>query len=151
MNQFPYYNPYLAPTLQPNMAPMQNVLPPQQILQAAGKESVNTIKLSPNSSVLIADSTRPIIYKCISDSIGTTSIETFDVVPHKDEEKVEQENVYGMISDLRMRIERLENESDIIRRRAESDNAERSTAEANHADGEVPQQSQGNGKPNAPQ
>lgn len=140
MNQYsPYYNPYLTPQIQQNMAPLQNILPPQQIMQCNGKESVQAIKLSPNSSVLIADSTKPIIYKCISDSIGTTSIETFDVIPHKDEEKVEQENIQVMISDLRMRIERLENESFINRSRTESDNAERATDEANDANNEVVQ------------
>lgn len=139
MNQFnPYYNPYLTPNIQQNMAPMQNILPPQQILQANGKASVDAIKLSPNSSALIADSTRPVIYKCLSDSLGNTSVEAFDVTPHKDEDKVEKDNIYETINDLRIRIERLENEQSSIRRsQSESDHAEHSQSEANYADGEV--------------
>jgi hypothetical protein len=128
------------------MAPMQNVLPPQQILQAAGKQSVESIKLSPNSSVLIADSTRPIIYKCVSDSLGAVSIEMFDVTAHKDEEVIEKENLSAIVNDLRMRIERLENEqSIIIRNRTESGNAESHANEAATPNDEVVQQSQGNG------
>lgn len=136
MNQYnPYFNPYL-PQIQQNIAPVQNVLPPQQIMQASGRESVQSIKLSPNSSVLIADSTRPIIYKCISDSLGNSSIEEFDVTPHKSEEKVEQENIQVMINDLRKRIERLEYESNSWRGTTESNNAERSQVEANDANHE---------------
>lgn len=148
MNQYPYVNPYLAPNI--NMNPIQqNVLPPQQILQAAGKQSVSALKMSPNSSALIADSTKPIIYKCISDSLGTTTIEAFDVIPHKDEEQVEQENIHEMISNLRVRIERLENESYSKRSWQEPNNATGQSNEADYANNTSYVQSQGNGQPNA--
>lgn len=145
MNQFnPYYGQYFTPNIQQNIAPVQNVLPPQQILQCNGKDSVKAIKLSPNSSVLIADSSRPIIYKCISDSLGAVSIETFDVSVHKDEEQVEQENLQVMISDLRTRIERLENESYIRRSQSESVHTERIPTEADNAMVENNVQPEGN-------
>ena len=138
MNQYnPYLSPYLTPNIQPNMAPMQNVLPPQQIMQAAGRDSVNSIKLSPNSSVLIADATRPIIYKCISDSIGTTSIEAFDVMPHKDEEEVKRDNIEVMLSDLKTRVERLENESNTRWSQSESSHAEYIENETHSSDDEI--------------
>lgn len=117
INQYPYVNPYLAPNI--NMSPMQqNVLPPQQILQCMGMDSANSIKMSPNSSALIADTNLPIIYKCISDSLGNTQVQAFDVTPHKDEEQIQKDNVYEMISDLRVRIERLEHESSASRNAA---------------------------------
>lgn len=46
---------------------MNYTLPPQQILQANGKASIDAIRMSPNSSVLIADTTEPIVWKCVSD------------------------------------------------------------------------------------
>jgi hypothetical protein len=141
MNQYnPYLNPYISPNMmQPNMAtyPQQNVLPPQQILSCSGKTGIDSLKMSPNSSVLIADSQKPIIYKCVSDSLGNVSTESFDVTPHKDESVVEHENILGIVSDLRTRIERLENESFVIRNTAKPNNAEGNANEAAASNDEV--------------
>jgi hypothetical protein len=85
-----------------------NVLPAQQILQANGKSSIDMIRLAPNSSVLIADTTAPIVWRCVSDSLGNVTSEPFDITPHKEETK----------ESLEQRIERLEmiiNESTITR------------------------------------
>ena len=152
MNQFtnPYLNPYLA---QPqNMNFQQNMLPPQQILQANGKASVDAIRLSPNSSVLIADSTRPIIWKCISDSLGNTTSEAFDVSPHKDEEEIKQDAFNSDLRNIEHRLERLEREYESIIRRSqsESDNAEHFSDEKDHSDDEKFKQSQRNGQSDAP-
>lgn len=142
MNQYPYYNPYLAPNIiQQNTGyTQQGVLPPQQVLQANGRSSVDAIKLSPNSSVLICDSNEPIIYKCISDSLGNTNIEEYDVTPRKSKKVVEEENIQVALTELRLRIERLENEqSAFARYSAESNHAERSTDEEHDANNEVVQ------------
>ena len=115
MNQ--YYNPYMMP----------NVLPPQQILQANGKASIDALRMSPNSSALIADSTMPIVWRCVSDSLGNVTAEPFDIVPHKEEEKVTQET---LISNMDERLRRLEEkyESFISRNSAEPYDAEYSAS-----------------------
>ena len=100
------YNPYYSPTY-----PQNNMLPSQQIPIANGLESVKNIRMSPNSSALIADSQNPWIYKCISDSLGNVSTQIFDISPHKDEEQVKKEQNEIILADLVQRIERLENES----------------------------------------
>lgn len=117
MNQF--FNPYLynQPT------PQQNVLPPQQILQANGRSSVDNIRMSPNSSVLVADSTLPIIYKCISDGLGNVTIETFDVSVHKDEE-------YNAMSMFDKRLNDLEAKYESIVKRNTESNAFTSKADS---------------------
>ena len=102
------YNPY-------SYNSFQQTLPQQQIPTANGRQSVNNIKLAPNSSVLVCDSTLPIIYKCVSDSLGNVSVETFDVAKHKDEEEVKKEQTELILADLMKRIERLENESNFKR------------------------------------
>ena len=89
-------------------SPQQNVLPPQQILQANGKSSIDALRMSPNSSALIADSTQPIIWKCISDSLGNVSATAFDVSPHKDEAQVEKETVSRSLDTINERLDRLE-------------------------------------------
>lgn len=118
----PYFNPYL--NIQQNNNPM--VLPPQQIMQAKGKASIDAIRMSPNSSVLIADETAPIVWKCTSDSLGNVTSEPFDISPHKDEKEVAQENVNALILDLNNRLTELENkyEQSIINRTEQQSNAE---------------------------
>ena len=95
------FNPY---TYQMN----QNILPPQQILQANGKASIDALRMSPNSSVLIADQTAPIVWRCISDGLGNVSAEAFDIIPHKDESQVERENMNSIIVDMNNRLKDLE-------------------------------------------
>jgi hypothetical protein len=86
------YNPYFQNN--------SNILPAQQILQANGKASIDMIRLAPNSSVLIADTTAPIIWRCVSDSLGNTTSEPFDIIPHKDEEQIRKESLEQRISRL---------------------------------------------------
>lgn len=103
-NMINQYNPYYMPTY-------SQTLPQQQIPTANGRASADNIKLAPNSSVLVADSTLPIIYRCISDSLGNVTITSFDITPHKDEEQVKKEQTDVILADLVQRIERLEHES----------------------------------------
>ena len=92
-------NPYMnIPAYQPN------VLPQQQILQANGKQSIDALRMSPNSSVLIADSTEPIVWRCISDGLGNVTAEAFDITPHKTEEQQAQDELVK----INERISRLE-------------------------------------------
>jgi hypothetical protein len=86
------------------------MLPQQQILQANGKASIDMIRLAPNSSVLIADTTEPIVWKCVSDSLGNVTSEAFDISPHK---VVEKESLEKRIE----RIEEILNESIITTKR----------------------------------
>lgn len=92
------------------MYPYQNLnmLPQQQILQANGKASIDALRLAPNSSVLIADQTAPIIWKCVSDSLGNVTATPFDISPHKDEAQLEKENFMQTLTDINGRLERLE-------------------------------------------
>lgn len=106
------FNPYLNqfnPQVQFNpFQQQQNILPPQQILQAKGKASIDMLKMSPDSSVLIADETAPIVWKCTSDSLGNVSAIPFDITPHKDQEQKEQENLANVVADLEERLKKLE-------------------------------------------
>ena len=141
LNQFyPYQfqNPY-----QQNF---QQTFPQQQIPTANGRASVENIKLAPNSSMLIADSTLPIIYKCVTDSLGNVSTEMWDVSKHKDEEQVKKEQTELILADLVQRIERLEHESTI--KRSKSYDEEHGTDKADDEHDKERKQSTGNVKPN---
>ena len=73
------YNPYLYKNYPP-----QNILPPQQVLKANGKASIDALQMAPDSEVLIMDTTAPIIWQCMSDSIGKVTAIPWDIVPHKE-------------------------------------------------------------------
>lgn len=136
VNQFNPYAMSYSPTLQ--------TFPQQQIPTANGKASVANIRLAPNSSMLIADSTLPIIYRCISDSLGNVTTDSFDITPHKEEEQIQKEQTDTIIADLVRRIERLENESVTKWHKSPEEHG------ANKADDEYDKsrkQSTGNGKP----
>ena len=87
------------------MYPYQNMLPQQQILQANGKESISQLRMYPNSSVLVADTTAPIIWKCVSDGIGNVTATAFDITPHKDEAQVEKETIMERLDRLEKQYE----------------------------------------------
>ena len=61
-----------------------NILPPQQVVQANGKSSISALRMSPNSSVLIMDTTAPIVWLCTSDGLGNVTPIAYDITPHKD-------------------------------------------------------------------
>ena len=94
-----------------------NILPPQQILQANGRQSIDNLRMSPNSSALIADTTAPIVWKCVSDSLGNVTAEAYDISPHKDEKQIEQENMTTLLNDINERLKRLEGDYESITKR----------------------------------
>lgn len=101
-NQFSQpYAPFQQPT-QPS------ILPPQQIVTAKGKASIDTLKMSPNSSVLIADETEPVIWKCMSDGLGNVTAEAWDITPHKDPVQKQQEDLSALVLSMNERLKRLE-------------------------------------------
>ena len=131
------FNPYLSqynPQQQYTSFQQPNILPPQQILQAKGKASIDMLRMSPNSSVLIADETAPIVWKCTSDSLGNVSAIPFDISPHKDEEQKAQENLSVSVSSLEERIRRLEDEYESFIKRSKSSYEEHKPDKTNVAD-----------------
>ena len=96
-NIYPYafgmqnYNPAAQSLMQQPQT--QGILPHCQILTASGQSSIDNLRMEPNSSVLIAHATEPIVWKCVSDSLGNVTSEIFDVTPHKEAPKVD---MYGL-------------------------------------------------------
>lgn len=142
VNQFG--NPYQQ--FNPYSQNFSQTFPQQQIPTANGRTSVDNVKLAPNSSVLIADSTLPIIYRCVSDSLGNVTTASFDITPHKDEEQAKKEQIEFILADLVQRIERLENESNTKWNNANDEKYESDKADDEY--GKNRKQSTGNGKSN---
>ena len=85
-NYFPYqYPPMYTPP--PQQTP--NILPSQQVLQAAGKASIDALQMAPNSSVLIMDTTAPIVWLCTSDGLGKVTSTAYDITTHKEPQPID--------------------------------------------------------------
>ena len=61
-------------------------LPAQQVKTAAGRASIDKLRMAPDSSVLIMDTTAPIVWLCVSDGLGNVTSEPYDISPHKEEQ-----------------------------------------------------------------
>lgn len=77
--QQPYmpYQPYFQ-------SKQQNKLPPQQALKANGKTSIDMLEMSPNSDVLIMDTTAPRVWYCVSDGLGNVKATPYRVTVETD-------------------------------------------------------------------
>ena len=82
-----YNNSYLNPFMMQNSnaIPQQPMLPQQQVIQVNGKASVDTIRLAPNSSVLVMDTSAPIVWLCVSDGVGRVSSVPYQISEYKEE------------------------------------------------------------------
>lgn len=61
-----------------------NMLPAQQVIQVNGKQSIDSMQMAPNSSVLVMDTSAPIVWMCVSDGVGRVTATPYDITPHKD-------------------------------------------------------------------
>ena len=91
------YNPYFQP----------NILPAQQVLQANGKASIDAIRLSPNSSVFVMDTTAPIIWLCVSDSLGNVSATPYEIKAHEEPATSENNGLEERLAALEENIKKL--------------------------------------------
>ena len=103
------YNPYQPQfSMYQNTPIQQNILPQQQIMQTNGKPTFDTFRMSPNSSILIADTSAPIVWRCTSDGLGNVSSEAFDITPHKDAPTLDAASITAILSEMNTRITKLE-------------------------------------------
>lgn len=108
-----YNNPYYAAFNPYGMAQQHSAAPTlqsQQIIQVNGKASVDTIQLAPNSSVLLMDTTAPIVWMCVSDGVGKCVATPYKIEPYieKDEKAdvIEKrlQDIETSIADIEKRI-----------------------------------------------
>lgn len=105
-----------------------SVLPQQQIIQVNGKASVDTIQLAPNSSILVMDTSAPIVWMCVSDGVGRVTSTPYDISIHKEEEKIDNNDLEQRISALEITIAKMEDKINA------KSNADRFKSKPNDAD-----------------
>jgi hypothetical protein len=105
--QLSYYD-YIRQSMGQTPQPAQqqaNVLPAQQVIQVAGRQSIDTLQMSPNSSVLIMDTSAPIVWLCVSDGLGKVTATAYDITVHQDTPPFD---VAGFAGDVEKRLQALE-------------------------------------------
>lgn len=105
----PYFglqNPYISQYNNPNL--QINTLPAQRVIQVSGKASVDTIKMAPNSSVLLMDTTAPMVWLCTSDGIGRVTSVPYDISEHKPEEPKHNLDLEARVANVEIMLSKLE-------------------------------------------
>lgn len=106
-NPYPQYNPYFQQMQAMQSAPAPT-LPQQQIIQVNGKASVDTISLAPNSSILVMDTSAPIVWMCVSDGVGKVTATPYDIVVHQEEPPVDVKSIEQRITAIESTISEME-------------------------------------------
>ena len=88
----------------------QNFLPQQQVIQVNGKASVDTIQLAPNSSVLVMDTSAPIVWLCVSDGIGKVTATPYDITLHQEKQPVDMANIEQRLANVEAILGEIKNE-----------------------------------------
>lgn len=92
-----YNNPFLPQT------PVGfNPAPRQTITRVNGRESVNSLRMTPNSELLALDNTAPILWVCVSDGVGMVNAKAYDIVEHK--ERTPESSLEGRVTALEKAI-----------------------------------------------
>ena len=114
------YNPYGLPTPYLNNGmpgypdnaynkpQSSNVLPPQQVIQVNGKASIDTLQMSPNSSVLIMDTSGDIVWLCVSEGVGRVTANPFDISPHTETPPIDMTDVLQRVTNLEQLVANME-------------------------------------------
>ena len=120
---YPYFQPYTPPMMQNTPT-----LPAQQIIQVNGKASVDTIQLAPNSSILVMDTSAPIVWMCVSDGIGKVTATPYDITVHQDKPQVDVNSIENRLSTVESALIKLEGKLDEYK-----SNASKSKSKQNNA------------------
>lgn len=101
-NGYNYYNNFVKPNQ--NQQPQ---LPPQEVMKVNGKNGVDMLNMSPNSSLLALDINKPLVWFIQTDGAGYKTPTPYKIVPYTEEENVDSK-VMTAIYNLETRLSTLE-------------------------------------------
>lgn len=99
------YNQY-QPQQQPTMPPM----PRQEILKVNGRNGIDMLNMSPNSSLLALDSTAPIVWLVQTDGAGYKTPTPYKIEPYQEQKQNDNTNadIIAAFNSLDARVAKLE-------------------------------------------
>ncbi len=72
----------------------------QEVIKVNGVNGVNAYQMAPNSSVLLLDTTAPIVWLVQTDGAGYKTSTPYDITPHESEESVQYKTLEERIAKL---------------------------------------------------
>lgn len=97
------YNPYNQ------FPPMPQMQPPQMdIPKVNGEDSARAFPIGPNSSVILLDTTNPIIWVVATDASGFKTITPYTITPYTPEKPIDPSDLKTQLSAIDDRLSKLE-------------------------------------------
>lgn len=106
-----YFNPY-------NYTPFNNLpyavsqaqlpAPTMEIPKVNGEESARAFSIGPNSSVILMDNDKPLIWVVVTDASGFKTVTPFVISPYTPEQPVNAETLKGEMDSICDRLNKLE-------------------------------------------
>lgn len=78
-----------------------------EIIKVNGEGGAMAYQMQPNSSVLLLDETAPIVWLKTTDGAGYPSLVAYDIVPHKKEEQIINEQLTDRVEKLEKKFDEL--------------------------------------------
>lgn len=92
-------------------------LPRYEIIKVHGEEGARSLRMAPNSNVILADDTGAMIWVAQTDGAGYLTVTPYDIIPHQIKQSIN-------IDDLAQRVSQLE---EIINARQSNSQSNKST------------------------
>ena len=117
-----YNNPYFNyPQIQPQIQTQQTFLPKQEIIKVNGKSSVESIQLAPNSSIIVMDTTAPLVWLCVSDGVGKVTATPYQISEYKEKPPINVDDIEARLSRIEEKLQEVDNEPNAKRVKSKSD------------------------------
>ena len=98
-----YTNPYFNQNYQ------QNYLPKQEVIRVNGKASVDSMQLPPTSSVLVMDTSAPLVWLCISDGLGKVTATPYVISEYKEKPPIDMQDIENRLAKIEKQLEEKSN------------------------------------------
>ena len=76
------------------------MLPHYEIIEVNGEAGANSIKMAPNSSIILADKTGATVWFAATDGAGYLTVTPYDLVPHQSQPTISVEDLAQRVSQL---------------------------------------------------
>lgn len=76
----------------------------QEVVKVSGINGVNAYQLAPNSSVLLLDTTAPIVWLVQTDGAGYKTSTPYDITPHESEEAAQYKTLEERIAKIEEKL-----------------------------------------------
>lgn len=111
MNAYPFngMNPYAALNQAAfSMPTIQQPAPQMEIPKVNGEESARAFQIGANSSVILMDNNKPLIWVVVTDASGYKTVTPFTIAPYTPEQPITTTDLDNRLQSITERLNKLE-------------------------------------------